>query len=191
MKDQLPEKTSDILMYQAEDGVTRIGVRLQDETVWLTQAAMTELYQTTKQNISLHLKNIFEDGELPEDSVVKDYLTAAADGKQYSKKHYSLEAILAVGYRVRSHRGTQFRRWATERLCDYLVKGFAMDDERLKEGRNLGADYFNELFERIRDIRASKKRRRWMTNSRPRPSRLKAEVVRRNDHGTVCEPTAR
>lgn len=154
----LPEKRSDILMYQAEDGQTRIGVRLQDETVWLTQAAMAELYQTTKQNISLHLKNIFEENELPEESVVKDYLTTASDGKQYSTKHYSLEAILAVGYRVRSHRGTQFRRWATERLRDYLVKGFAMDDERLKEGRNLGADYFDELLERIRDIRASEKR---------------------------------
>ena len=135
-----------------------ITVRLDGQTVWLTQAEMARLYQTTRQNISLHLQNIWTEQELEETSVVKDYLTTAADGKQYQTKHYSLEAILAVGYRVRSARGTEFRRWATGVLRDYLVKGFVLDDERLKEGRSLGADYFDELLERIRDIRASERR---------------------------------
>src|SRR5690625_3722682 len=146
------------LMYQTEDGKTRIDVRLEDETVWMTQKAMAKLYQTTKQNISLHIKNILNEDELEEDSVVKLYLTTAKDGKNYRTKHYNLDMILAVGYRVRSHRGTQFRKWATERLKEYLVKGFTMDDERLKEMRNLGDDYFDELLDRIRDIRASEKR---------------------------------
>jgi len=119
---------------------------------------MAKLYQTTKQNISLHIKNILNEDELEEDSVVKLYLTTAKDGKNYRTKHYNLDMILAVGYRVRSHRGTQFRKWATERLKEYLVKGFTMDDERLKEMRNLGDDYFDELLDRIRDIRASEKR---------------------------------
>src|SRR5690625_3143621 len=145
-------------MYQTDDGETRIDVRLEDETVWMTQKAMAKLYQSTKQNISLHIRNVFKEGELEEDSVVKLYLTTARDGKNYRTKHYNLEMILAVGYRVRSHRGTQFRQWATERLKEYLVKGFTMDDERLKEMRNLGDDYFDELLERIRDIRASEKR---------------------------------
>jgi len=119
---------------------------------------IAELYQTTKQNISLHIRNIFDEGELQPDSVVKEYLTTAADGKQYRTKFYNLDMILAIGYRVRSHRGTQFRVWATERLREYLVKGFVLDDIRLKEGRSIGADYFDELLERIRDIRASEKR---------------------------------
>lgn len=154
----MPEPTSQILIYQPEDGKTRIDVRLEDETVWLTQGQMVELFQTTKPNISIHIRNIFQERELDETSVVKEYLTTAADGKNYRTKHYNLDVIIAVGYRVRSHRGTQFRRWATERLREYLVKGFALDDERLKEGRNLGADYFDELLDRIRDIRASEKR---------------------------------
>jgi len=158
MSDPLPEQRSEIILYQTEDGQSRIQVRLEGRTVWLTQVLMAELFQTTKQNISLHLKNLFVEGELREDSVVKEYLTTAADGKKYRVKFYNLEAILSVGYRVRSHRGTQFRQWATERLREYLVKGFVMDDERLKEGRSLGADYFDELLERIRDIRASEKR---------------------------------
>jgi hypothetical protein len=149
---------SDLILYRTEDGQTRIEVRLADETVWMTQAAMAKLYQGTKQNISLHLKNIFDDGELQEDRVVKEYLTTAADGKNYRTKFYNLEAILSVGYRVRSPRGAQFRRWATERLKEYLVKGFVMDDERLKEGKNIGSDYFDELLARIGDIRASEKR---------------------------------
>ncbi len=152
------EPASNILIYQPEDGKTRIDVRLENETVWLTQAQMVDLFQSTKQNISLHIRNIFSENELQEGSVVKSYLTTAADGKKYRTSFYNLDVIIAVGYRVRSHRGTQFRRWATERLREYLVKGFVMDDERLKEGRNLGADYFDELIERIRDIRASEKR---------------------------------
>lgn len=158
MNDNLPEKRSDILIYQTEDGRTRIEVRLEEETVWLTQNAMAELFQTTKQNISLHLRNIFSEDELTEVQVVKDYLTTATDGKNYRTRHYNLEATIAVGYRVRSHRGIQFRRWATSLLREYIVKGFAMDDERLKEGRTFGTDYFDELLERIRDIRASEKR---------------------------------
>ncbi|HAH05283.1 MAG TPA: hydroxyacid dehydrogenase [Elusimicrobia bacterium] len=161
MTDNLPEKPagkSEILFYQSEDGKSRIQVRLEDDTVWLTQALMAELFQTTKQNISLHIINVFSEGELDQISVVKEYLTTAADGKKYSTSFYNLDVILSVGYRVRSHRGTQFRKWATERLREYLVKGFTMDDERLKEGRTLGADYFDELLERIREIRASEKR---------------------------------
>ncbi|MBI9082137.1 MAG: virulence RhuM family protein [Desulfobacterales bacterium] len=149
---------SRLLLYQTEDGQTRVEVRLQDETVWMTQAAMAELFQSTKQNISLHIKNIFNEGELAENQVVKEYLTTAADGKNYRTKFYNLETIIAVGYRVRSLRGIQFRRWATERLNEYLVKGFTMDDDRLKAVRNIGSDYFDEMLERIRDIRSSEKR---------------------------------
>jgi hypothetical protein len=118
---------------------------------------MAELYQTTKQNISLHIQNVFDDKELPADSVVKEYLTTAADGKRYRTRHYSLDMILAVGYRVRSPRGTLFRQWATTRLRELLVKGFTLDDERIKAGRTIGADYFDELLARIRDIRASER----------------------------------
>jgi len=155
------ENPGNILIYQVEDGQTKISVRLQDETVWLTQAAMAELFQTTKQNISLHLQNIFREGELVRQATVKKYLTVRQEGErevQRELEYYNLEAIIAVGYRVRSHRGTQFRRWATERLREYLVKGFVIDDERLKEGRGFAGDYFDELLERIRDIRASEKR---------------------------------
>lgn len=159
MNQESPE--SDIIFYQPEDGRTRIDVRLQDETVWMSQADIAELYQTTIPNINIHIKSIFEEAELDQTATIKDYLIVRTEGSREVKrtvKHYNLEAIIAVGYRVRSHRGTQFRRWATERLSEYLVKGFTMDDERLKEGRNLGADYFDELLERIRDIRASEKR---------------------------------
>jgi len=152
------QNETSIIIYQTEDGNTKIDVRLENETVWMTQKAIAELYQSTKQNISLHIKNIFEEKELSENSVVKFYLTTAKDGKNYRTKHYNLEMIIAIGYRVRSHRGTQFRQWATERLSEYLVKGFTMDDDRLKEMRNFGQDYFDELLERIRDIRASEKR---------------------------------
>ena len=158
MSDLTPRGPSEIVLYQTKDGSSRIEVRLAEGTVWLSQAPMAELYQTTKQNISLHIRNVLSEGELEEESVVKDSLTTAADGKRYRTLSYSLPMIIAVGYRVRSHRGTQFRRWATARLEEYLVKGFTMDDERLKEGRSLGADYFDELLERIRDIRASEKR---------------------------------
>jgi hypothetical protein len=144
---------NDILIYQAEDGSTKIQVQLTDNTVWLTQAAMVELFQTTKQNISLHIKNIFQEGELEENSVVKEYLTTAADGKNYRTKYYNLDVIISVGYRVKSLRGTQFRIWATERLREYLIKGFTMNDELLKQG----GGYFEELLDRIRDIRSSEK----------------------------------
>lgn len=157
-KKQEQTTISKLIFYQTEDGKTNIEVRLQDETVWMSQLAIAELFQSTKQNISLHLKNVFDEGELLEKRVVKEYLTTAADGKNYRTKFYSLEAIVAVGYRVKSHRGTQFRKWATERLNEYLVKGFTMDDERLKEVNNIGSDYFDELLERIRDIRSSEKR---------------------------------
>ena len=156
MTKNTPEQSGEIILYTTPDGKKRIDVRLENETVWLAQLAMSELFQTTKQNISLHLKNIFAEGELEEESVVKDYLTTAADGKKYKTKMYNLEAIIAVGYRVKSHRGVQFRQWATEMLKEYIVKGFAMDDERLAEPG--GIDYFDELLERIRVIRASEKR---------------------------------
>ncbi|GAA0587570.1 virulence RhuM family protein [Rhizomicrobium electricum] len=147
----------EIVLYNTEDGRTRIELKVDGGTVWLSQAEMADLFQTTKQNISLHLKILFQDGELEADSVVKDYLTTAIDGKAYRTKHYRLEAILAVGYRVRSPRGTQFRRWATTVLQEYLIKGFALDDQRLREPVG-GWDYFDELLVRIRAIRASEKR---------------------------------
>lgn len=145
----------DILLYQTEDGLQRIEVRLENETVWLSQRLMAELFQTTAANISIHLKNIFEEGELAPDSVIKDSLITAPDGKRYQTKLYRLEAIIAVGYRVNSYRGTQFRQWATQRLREYIVKGFALDDERLKQAG--GGNYFDELLARIRDIRSSEK----------------------------------
>jgi len=152
------ENRSEIILYQTEDGQSRIQVRLEGGTVWLPQRLIAELFQTTISNINIHIRNIFVEGELSETAVIKESLITAADGKEYRTKLYNLDLILAVGYRVRLHRGVQFRRWATERLREYLVKGFTMDDERLKEGRTLGTDYFDELLERIRDIRASEKR---------------------------------
>ena len=124
-----------LILYQTEDGRNRIDVRMENDTVWLTQAAMAELFQTTKQNVSLHIKNILEEGELSAGSTVKEYLTVQIEGDRQVRRsldHYNLDMILAVGYRVRSPRGTQFRQWATERLHEYLVKGFTLDDERLK-----------------------------------------------------------
>ena len=152
---------TNILIYQTEEGNTKIDVRLENETVWMTQKAIAELYQTSPQNITLHIKNIYEEGELKEEATCKYYLQVQDEGSRQVKrkaKHYNLEMIIAIGYRVRSHRGTQFRQWATERLNEYLVKGFTMDDDRLKEIRNFGQDYFDELIERIRDIRASERR---------------------------------
>lgn len=150
-----------ILLYTTPDGNEKIEVRLENETVWLTQSAMAELFQTTPQNITMHLKEIYAEGELTEDATCKENLQVQNEGQRQvgrTRKFYNLNAILAVGYRVRSHRGTQFRKWATERLNEYLVKGFTMDDERLKAGVNIGSDYFDELLERIRDIRSSEKR---------------------------------
>jgi len=150
---------NDFLIFQTEDEKTKIDVRLENETVWMTQKAISELYQTTLQNITLHIKNIYEESEQEGNSTCKNYLQVQTEGirvVQRNSRHYYPELIIAVGYRVRSSRGTQFRRWATERLNEYLVKGFTMDDERLKGMRNIGDDYFDELLERIRDIRASK-----------------------------------
>ncbi len=164
MSENLPEKATDqsgILFYQTEDGKSRIQVRLYDKTVWLTQALIAELFQTTPQNITLHLQSIYADGELNAEATCKEYLQVQKEGERQVRrtvKYYNLEAILSVGYRVRSSRGTQFRRWATERLREYLIKGFVMDDERLRNPKEFGADYFDELIERIRDIRASEKR---------------------------------
>lgn len=146
-----------LILYTSEDGRSQIQLRAEEGTVWLSQLEMAELFQTSKQNVAKHLKAIFADQELSEEAVVNHWLTTAADGKNYHVAHYNLDAILAVGYRVRSKRGVEFRRWASTVLKEYLLKGFAMDDERLKnpDGR---PDYFDEMLARIRDIRASEKR---------------------------------
>lgn len=150
--------SGEIIQYQTEDGVTVIRLQASDGSVWLSQAEMAELFQTTKQSISLHVRNILEEGELEEAATVKENLTVQTEGKRKVSRQillYSLQMILAVGFRVRSLRGMQFRRWASEALSEYLVKGFVMDDERLKDP---AWDYFDELLERIRDIRASEAR---------------------------------
>lgn len=147
---------SDLILYRSDDGQTRMHLRVEGDTVWLSQLEIAELFQTSKQNVSLHAKNIFADGELRQDSVVKESLTTAADGKNYRIRLYNLDLILAIGYRVRSPRGVQFRQWASTHLKEFLRKGFVMDDERLKNPG--GWDYFDELLARIRDIRASEKR---------------------------------
>ena len=146
----------ELILYATEDGQARFSLRAEGGSVWLTQGELADLFQTTKQNVSLHIRNILTEAELPADSVVKESLTTAADGKRYRTLLYNLDLILAVGYRVRSLRGIQFRQWATTHLKEYLVKGFVMDDARLKEPA--GWDYFDELLQRIRDIRASEKR---------------------------------
>lgn len=153
--------TSDLLMYQTENGDTKIQVRLEGETVWMTQKAMAELFQKGVPTINEHIKNIYAEGELTEEATIRKNRIVQVEGSREVEREvafYNLEMIIAVGYRVRSHRGTQFRQWATERLNEYMVKGFTMDDERLKGMRNIGADYFDELLERIRDIRASERR---------------------------------
>ena len=149
---------NEIIIYQTQDGQTKIDVRIENETVWLTQNQMAELFQTTKQNISLHIKNIFEEGELTEDSTVKDYLTVQNEGSRKVSRnvtHYNLDVIISVGYRVKSLRGTQFRMWATQVLKEYMKKGFALNDDLLKQAG--GGGYWKELLERIRDIRSSEK----------------------------------
>jgi hypothetical protein len=151
------QNRSQLLIYQSEDGRTRIEVQLQDETVWLSQKLMADLFQTSKQNIGQHLKNIFEEGELREDAVVKKFFTTAADGKKYQTRFYNLDAIISVGYRVKSHVATRFRQWATRHIREFIVKGFVLDDERLKNP-DLPFDYFEELLRRIQDIRTSEKR---------------------------------
>lgn len=146
---------SEILIYQSENGVTKIDVKIVDETVWLTQAQLCELYQTSKSNVSEHIKHIFEEGELDQASVVRKFRTTGADGKNYNVIHYNLDMIISLGYRIKSIIATNFRRWATERLKEYMIKGFTMDDERLKKLG--GGNYWKELLERIRDIRSSEK----------------------------------
>ncbi len=146
----------ELIIYHTDDGKDRIECRLAGDTVWLSQALMGELFERSKRTISEHLRNIFTEGELDEISVVRNFRTTAADGKIYDVSYYNLDAVLAVGYRVKSPRGTQFRKWATTKLKELLIKGFVMDDERLKNPGKL--DYFDELLERIREIRASEKR---------------------------------
>jgi len=146
---------SEILLYQNPDGKIKIDVRLEDETVWLTQAQICDLFQKSKATISEHIKNVFEEGELTENSVVRNFRTTAADGKSYDTNYYNLDVIISVGYRVKSIQGTQFRIWATQRLKEYIVKGFALNDDRFKTGQSM--NYFNELQERIREIRLSER----------------------------------
>jgi hypothetical protein len=146
---------NDLVLYSTDDGLSKFSLRKINGQVWLTQLDMADLYQTSKQNISKHIKSVIAEGELAEGAVVNSKLTTGSDDKEYLTKHYALSMILAVGYRVRSSRGTQFRQWATQNLAEFMVKGFVMDDERLKEP---GWDYFDELLERIRDIRSSEKR---------------------------------
>ena len=148
-------KTGEIVIYQTDDGQTKIDVRFEDETVWLTQAQLVDLYQSSKANISEHIKHIFEEGELDEVSVVRNFRTTAADGKLYSTNYYNLDMIISLGYRVKSILATRFRRWATEQLKEYLKKGFLLNDQRLKEAG--GGNYWYELLDRIRDIRSSEK----------------------------------
>jgi hypothetical protein len=146
---------SSIIIYQTEDGRTSIQTRLEGETVWLTQAQLCELFQKSKSTISEHIKHIFEEGELVQSSVVRNFRTTADDGKEYETNYYNLDVIISVGYRVKSQQGTKFRQWATARLREYIVKGFTMNDEMLKQAG--GGNYFDELLARIRDIRSSEK----------------------------------
>lgn len=155
MDNGVVRKNNDIIFYTTDDGQIKIEVRLEDENVWLTQNAMAELFDTTKQNISLHIKNIFEEKELDENSVVKENLTTASDGKKYKTKFYNLDLIISVGYRVKSIRGTQFRIWANELIKEYLIKGYNLNVDRFKN--NGGGVYFEEVLEKIRDIRSSEK----------------------------------
>ena len=154
----MEENNNNIVIYQTDDGMTKIDVKLEDETVWLSQRQMADLYDTTKQNISLHIKNIFDEEELDINSTVKEFLTVQKEGKRKVErkvKYYNLDMIISLGYRVKSKVATNFRRWATERLKEYMIKGFTMDDERLKG--NGGGNYWKELLARIKDIRSSEK----------------------------------
>lgn len=155
MSNEIKQDNGEIVIYNTGDGNTRIDVRFIDDTVWLSQAQLCNLYQTSKSNISEHIKHIFEEEELTEESVVRKFRTTSSDGKNYNVLHYNLDMIISLGYRVKSKIATDFRKWATERLKEYIIKGFTMDDERLK---NLGGGvYWKELLERIRDIRSSEK----------------------------------
>ena len=155
---QIRNSTAEFLVFTSQSGKNTIEVRVEDETVWLTQSLIAELFQTTKQNIGQHLKNIFAESELQEDSVVKNFFTTAADGKKYNTAFYNLDAIISVGYRVNSQRATQFRQWATRVLRDFAIRGYVLDKERLKNGAFLSQEYYDELLEEIREIRASERR---------------------------------
>jgi len=158
--DDADSNTSQFIIYQSEDGKTRLDVRFVDETVWLTQALMADLFSTTPENVLMHLKNIFSEGELDQNATTKDFLVVRQEGTRQVKrslKHYNLDAIISVGYRVQSHTATRFRQWATRQLREYIVKGFVLDDERLKNP-DQPFDYFEELTRRIQDIRTSEKR---------------------------------
>lgn len=151
--------TSDFLFYQGEDGKVRVQIILGDETVWATQKSLSDIFNTSRENITYHISNIFKEGELDEISVCKEILHTASDGKNYKTKFYNLDAIISIGYRVNSYEATQFRVWATSILKEYMIKGFALDDERLKQGKEMfGKDYFDELLERIKEIRTSERR---------------------------------
>ena len=148
---ELGPAAGQIVIYQ--DGATRLQVRIEGRTVWLTQTGLAELFQTSVPNVTIHLKNIYEEGEIGESATIKEYLIVRSEGTREVARmvrHYNLDAVIAVGYRVRSHRGTAFRQWATAQLRELLVKGFVLDDERIKAGRTIGTDYFDELLERIR-----------------------------------------
>lgn len=153
----LPEN-AEILLYGTDNGAVKVDVLYRDENFWLTQKRMAELFGVGVPAVSKHLKNIFETRELEEDRVVSILKTTAADGKTYRTRYYNLDAIIAVGYRVNSRQATQFRIWATQTLKEFIIKGFVLDDERLKQGQRFGQDYFDELLERIREIRASERR---------------------------------
>jgi hypothetical protein len=150
---------SDFILYTSQDGEVRVGVFVNDETVWLTQKAMQELFDRSKSTVSEHISNVFKEGELEESQVVRKFRTTADDGKDYEVSYYNLDVIISVGYRIKSQRGTQFRIWATKTLKEFIIKGFVLDDKRLKQGGQVfGKDYFDELLERIREIRASERR---------------------------------
>jgi len=154
---EVPSPQTDFVIFQTETGKINAKVFFQENTLWLTQKTIAELFQKGRSTITEHLKHIFTDGELDENSVCRDFRHTAEDGKNYTTKFYNLRAITAVGYRVNSHRATEFRKWATEILHEYIIKGFAMDDERLKQGKHFGQDYFDEMLERIREIRLSER----------------------------------
>ena len=154
-------KENQIILYQDDNEITRVSVRFADEDLWLTQGQLVEIYQTSKSNVSEHIKHIFEDGELAKEATVRKFRTVQIEGSRKVEReveHYNLDMIIALGYRVQSQVATRFRRWATQRLHEYIQKGFAMDDERLKQGRHFGKDYFDDLLQRIREIRTSERR---------------------------------
>ena len=159
-KEKMTQKEFFYLLYQTAEEDVSVRALIRDETIWLTQKSMSELFGCTSDNISRHLQNVFSDGELEKDSVTEKFSATAADGKHYLTQFYNLDAIISVGYRVNSRKATNFRIWATGVLKEYMIKGFILDDERLKQGKQaFGKDYFRELLERVRSIRASERRK--------------------------------